>query len=55
MSEDDFLLSEILFNPNTSEQLGLIQQQLSELKEIVDRHDTEAMQRYLARVRSNLD
>lgn len=55
MGEDDFLLGEILFNPHTSEQLGLIQQQLSELREIVDRHDTAAMQRYLARVRSNLD
>jgi hypothetical protein len=55
MSEDDYLLSEILFNPNTSQQLDLIRQQLAELREIVDSRDSEAMHRYLARVRSNLD
>jgi prephenate dehydrogenase len=54
MSEDDFLLSEILFNPNTSEQLEKIGQKLAELKEIVDNHDNEAMQAYLNRVRKNL-
>ncbi len=55
MSEDDYLLSEILFNPNTSGQLTKIQQKLAELQEIVDNHDSEAMQAYLDRVRKNLE
>lgn len=55
MSEDDYLLSEILFNPNTPEQLTRIQQQLSELRDIVTARDTAAMQAYLARIRHNLE
>ena len=54
MSEDDFLLSEILFNPNTPEQLDRITEQLSRLKEIVAAHDSEAMKAYLEQVRENL-
>ena len=54
MSEDDFLLSEILFNPHTSMQLSKIQNRLSELKEIVDKRDPAAMKRFLDRVRENL-
>lgn len=54
MSEDDYLLSEILFNPNTSEQLEKIKEKLSELQAIVESHDADAMQVYLDRVRENL-
>ncbi|MBD5308160.1 MAG: prephenate dehydrogenase [Bacteroides sp.] len=54
MSEDDYLLSEILFNPNTPAQLDLIQQRLSELKEIVENHDSQAMKGFLDRVRENI-
>lgn len=54
MSEDDYLLSEILFNPNTPRQLEKIRQQLSELQAIVERRDTEAMGQFLSRVRLNL-
>jgi prephenate dehydrogenase len=54
MSEDDYLLSEILFNPNTPEQLERIQEKLSELREIVVSHDSAAMKRYLDTVRKNL-
>lgn len=54
MSEDDFLLREILFNPHTSAQLEGIIRQLEELKTIVERRDAEAMTAYLNRVRSNL-
>ena len=43
MSEDDFLLSEILFNPNTPAQLAKIQSQLSRLNEIIVNHDSEKM------------
>lgn len=54
MSEDDYLLSEILFNPNTPKQLQRIQEKLSQLQEIVSRRDGEAMKQYLAQVRENL-
>lgn len=55
MSEDDYLLSEILFNPNTPGQLEQIQQRLDELRLIVQRHDSDVMKEYLERVRRNLD
>lgn len=54
MSEDDFLLSEILFNPNTPRQLEKIRQQLAELQTIVEQRDSAAMTEYLNRVRQNL-
>lgn len=54
MSEDDYLLSEILFNPHTAEQLTLICDSLEQLKEIVEDRNPEAMKAYLASVRSNL-
>lgn len=54
MSEDDYLLSEILFNPHTSDQLQNISDKLAELKDIVDRRDSEAMIAFLNRVRINL-
>lgn len=54
MSEDDYLLSEILFNPNTPEQLRLIQERLSELQDIVAHRDSDRMKGYLDRVRENL-
>lgn len=54
MSEDDYLLSEILFNPHTSQQLEKIQQQLKILQTIVDTHDSDGMKDYLDRVRQNL-
>ena len=54
MSEDDFLLSEILFNPNTTDQLARIQEKLSQLQEIVAHRDSDAMKQFLATVRENL-
>ena len=54
MGEDDYLLSEILFNPHTSEQLQNISDKLAELKEIVDAHDNDRMKTFLDRVRKNL-
>ena len=54
MSEDDFLLSEILFNPHTHSQLDRITEQLTTLRDIIDRRDGEAMKGYLNRVRENL-
>ena len=54
MGEDDYLLSEILFNPHTSQQLQNISDKLSELKEIVDSHDSDRMKLFLEKVRENL-
>lgn len=54
MSEDDFLLSEILFNPNTPAQLSKIQSQLSRLNEIIVNHDSEKMTEFLEEVRNNI-
>lgn len=54
MSEDDFLLSEILFNPNTPTQLAKIQSQLSRLNEIIVNHDSEKMTDFLEEVRNNI-
>lgn len=54
MSEDDFLLSEILFNPDTPAQLEKITEQLSRLQRIVKEHDSEEMKKYLSEVRENL-
>ena len=54
MSEDDYLLSEILFNPNTPGQLTLIRERLAELQEIVERRDSAAMKIFLDKVRNNL-
>lgn len=54
MSEDDYLLSEILFNPHTPDQLESIIGQLSRLKEIVAERDSDAMKEYLDTVRANL-
>ena len=54
MSEDDFLLTEILFNPHTVEQIGKIQDKLETLKEIVARKDSNAMKEFLEQVRENL-
>lgn len=54
MSEDDYLLQEILFNPRTSRQLDKIKSQLDRLQRIIDHKDEQAMKQYLNEVRQNL-
>lgn len=54
MSEDDYLLQEILFNPRTSRQLDKIKSQLDRLQCIIDHKDEHAMKQYLNEVRQNL-
>lgn len=54
MSEDDFLLTEILFNPHTVEQIDKIQDKLTALKIIVADKDSDAMKNFLEEVRTNL-
>lgn len=55
MGEDDYLLSEILFNPESVAQLDRIVESLTRLRSIVAEHDVDAMAEYLAMVRGNLD
>lgn len=54
MSEDDYLLSEILFGPYTYEQIDRIGERLSELKEIIKAKDTDKMKVFLAELRENI-
>ncbi len=54
MGEDDYLLSEILFNPNTAEQLQNISDALAELRSIIERRDSDAMKAFLDKVRANI-
>lgn len=54
MSEDDYLLSEILFNPNTPAQLDKIQKKLSQLQKIVAERDSAQMKQFLSEIRQNL-
>ncbi len=54
LSEDDFLLSEILFNPYTSKQVEGIQEKLAELLEIIKNHDSDRMHAFLSEVRENI-
>ena len=55
LSEDDYLLTEILFNPNTPDQVRGIQKQLSSLLDIIERKDSIKMKEYLTQVRKNIE
>lgn len=54
MSEDDYLLQEILFNPHTISQLDKIKEKLSLLQDIIAEKDADAMKKFLSDVRNNL-
>ena len=54
LSEDDYLLTEILFNPHTPQQLEDIQKQLSVLQEMVSQKDASGMIKYLDAIREKL-
>ena len=54
LGEDDYLLQEIMFNPNTPKQLEKIQEQLTHLQEIVKNHDAVEMKKFLTRLRDNI-
>ena len=54
LSEDDYLLTEILFNPNTNGQLQGIIDKLNELKGIVASRDSAAMKGFLDEVRERV-
>jgi prephenate dehydrogenase len=54
MSEDDRLLSEIMFNPHTIRQLELINSKLSYLTHIIRQRDYDEMRKFLGELRSNI-
>lgn len=55
LSEDDYLLTEILFNPNTPQQLSKIINELTKLSDIVNKKDSAEMKLFLDGVRKNLE
>ena len=54
LSEDDYLLQEILFNPYTHDQVSQIRSELKELLQIIDDKDSEKMKAYLTKIRSHV-
>jgi prephenate dehydrogenase len=54
LSEDDYLLQEILFNPYTPEQLTNIREELGNLLDIIEHKDADRMKAYLKKVRENI-
>lgn len=54
LSEDDYLLSEILFNPYTLKQIESINSQLSYLTHIIKGRDFEEMKKFLIKLRENI-
>ncbi len=55
LSEDDYLLSEILFNPFTIEQVAKIRTQLASLIKIVEQRDFEGLKDFINELRENID
>ncbi len=55
LSEDDYLLSEILFNPFTIEQVAKIRTQLGSLIKIVEKRDFVALKDFFDGLRENID
>ena len=54
LSEDDYLLTEILFNPRTPGQIARICEKLAVLQEIIAARDTGRMKAYLEDVREKI-
>ena len=54
LSEDDFLLQEILFNPHTSERLEEMQRYLERLQQLIADRDAEGLRSHLSHLRSIL-
>lgn len=55
LSEDDYLLQEILFNPYTHDQVAQIREELKDLLTIIDNKDADGMKGYLTKIRKNVD
>lgn len=54
LSEDDSLLSEILFNKYSTVQISRINSKLEFLKHVIDAHDNEEASRFFAKLRKNV-
>ena len=54
LSEDDYLLQEILFNPRTPGQVENIRLELKQLLEIINNKDAEGMKKYLTKIREKI-
>lgn len=54
MSEDDYLLTEILFNPHSTANIDRIQEALTTLRHIIETHDADAMKEFLDNVRQRI-
>lgn len=54
LSEDDYLLTEILFNPYTPSQIEGIRAELKRLLEIVENKDSAEMLKFLTKARGNI-
>ena len=55
LSEDDYLLQEILFNPRTPEQVEVIRTELNELLDIISEKDGDRMHAYLEKIRKHIN
>jgi len=54
LSEDDYLLTEILFNPYTPSQIEGIRNELKHLLGIIEKKDSSAMLEFLTKARENI-
>ena len=54
LSEDNYLLQEVLFNPYTHDQVSKIRDELKELLTIIDEKDAKGMKEYLSKIRKNV-
>lgn len=54
LSEDEFLLQEILFNPRTSKQVEKIRTELKNLLGIIGAKDSQGLKDYIHRIRENI-
>jgi len=55
LSEDDYLLQEILFNPRTPDQVENIRIELNELSDIISCKDEKRMHDYLNKIRQHIN
>lgn len=54
LSEDDYLLTEILFNPNTPDKVKRIREELAKLLQIIEKKDSAEMKNFLTKIRKNI-
>lgn len=55
LSEDDFLLQEILFNPHSAGQVERILAELTDLHDIIKEKNHDRMKEYLTKIRKNIN